>query len=209
MIKTVGAVPMASRAGSAQRARKPQQRRRSTKSGAKKSGSNKSGSNKSGKSSRGRRRSAKRPPWYVVALRVLAVVVAVAALGLFSYWAYRVTLTPIHDQGQATGNTRPGRTLRFYLDRPSVKEALVQIGGNLVLLAPLGILLPVILTWLRSAVRITAAAAMISLVIEASQGALIAGRAFDADDVILNTTGVLLAYLLVGRRVAHLARGSP
>ena len=183
---------MASKAGSAQRARKPQRRR----------------STKSGKSSRRRRGSAKRPPWHVVALRALAVLAAVVALGLFSYWAYRVTLTPIHDRGQATGNTHPGRTLRFYLDRPSVKEALVQIGGNLVLLAPLGILLPVIFTWLRTVVRITAAAVVIALVIEASQGALIAGRAFDADDVILNTIGVLLAYLLAGRRVARLVRGA-
>ena len=188
---------MASRASSAQRTGKPRRPR-----------STKPRSTKSGKSSRKRRGSAKRPPWYVGALRVIAVVAAVVALGLFSYWAYRVTLTPVHDQGQATGNTHPGRTLRFYLDRPSVKEALVQIGGNLVLLAPLGILLPVIFTWLRTVVRVTAAAAMISLVIEASQGVLIAGRAFDADDVILNTTGVLLAYLLAGRRVARLARGT-
>jgi VanZ family protein len=192
---------MAARAGSAaQRTRKPQ-RRRSTKNGKRLTKSGKS-------SSRRRHGSANRPPWHVVALRALAVVAAVAALGLFSYWAYRVTLTPIHDRGQATGNTHPGRTLRFYLDRPSVKEALVQIGGNLVLLAPLGILLPVIFTWLRTVVRITAAAAVISLVIEASQGALIAGRAFDADDVILNTVGVLLAYLLAGRLVARLVRGA-
>src|SRR4051794_36931775 len=111
---------MTARAGSAQRARKPQ-RRRPTKSGKRPA--------KGGKSSRGRRGSAKRPAWHVVALRALAVLAAVVALGLFSYWAYRITLTPIHDRGQATGNTHPGRTLRFYLDRPSVKEALVQVGG--------------------------------------------------------------------------------
>jgi hypothetical protein len=198
---------MAARAGSAaQRARKPQ-RRRSTKNG-KRPAKNGKRPAKSGKSSRRRRGPARRPPWHVVALRALAVVAAVVALGLFSYWAYRVTLTPVHDRGQATGNTHPGHTLRFYLDRPSVKEALVQIGGNLVLLAPLGILLPVIFTWPRTMVRITAVAALVSLVIEASQGALIAGRAFDADDVILNTAGVLLAYLVAGRRVARLVRGA-
>jgi hypothetical protein len=140
-------------------------------------------------------------------VRALAVGAAVIALGLFSYWAYRVTLTPVHDGGQATGNTHPGRTLRFYLDRPSVKEALIQIGGNLVLLAPLGILLPVVFTRLRSFVWVTATAALISLLIETSQGVLIAGRAFDADDVILNTAGVLLTYLLFGRRIARLVRG--
>lgn len=139
--------------------------------------------------------------------RTLAVLAAVVALGLFSYGAYRLTLTPVHDGGQATGNTHPGRTLRFYLDRPSVREALIQIGGNLVLLAPLGILLPVVFTRLRGVVRVTVAAALISLVIETSQGVIIAGRAFDADDVILNTAGVLLAYLLAGRRIVRLVRG--
>ncbi|HEU5160673.1 MAG TPA: VanZ family protein [Streptosporangiaceae bacterium] len=184
-------VPMGARAGSvrAGKTRRPRAR-------------------KTGAPRRKRRGAARRPPWYVVALRVIAVATAVVALGLFSYWAYRLTLTPIHDRGQATGNTHPGRTLRFYLDRPSVKEALIQIGGNLMLLAPLGILLPVIFAGLRTVIRITAAAATISLAIEVSQGVLIAGRAFDADDVILNTTGVLLAYLIVGRRVSRLLRGA-
>jgi hypothetical protein len=156
---------------------------------------------------RARSGSARRPRWRVLVARALAVSAAVVALGAFAYWAYRVTLTPVHDRGQATGNTHPGHTLRFYLDRPSVKEALIQIGGNLVLLAPLGILLPVVFARLRSAVLITCCAALISLMIETAQGVLIAGRAFDADDVILNTAGVLLTYLLFGRRVARLVRG--
>jgi glycopeptide antibiotics resistance protein len=160
------------------------------------------------KTSTARRRSSKRPPLHVVALRALAVLAAFAAIALFSYWAYRLTLTPIHDHGQATGNTHPGRTLRFYLDRPSVKEALIQIGGNLALLAPLGILLPVVFTRLRGLIWITVTAALISLVIETSQGTLVAGRAFDTDDVILNTAGVLITYLLAGRRIARLVHGN-
>jgi hypothetical protein len=184
-------MPTASKKGSAPR---PRKRRQSRKPIAR-------------KSSATRRRSAKRPPRHIIALRALAVLAALAALGLFSYWAYRLTLTPIHDHGQATGNTHPGRTLRFYLDRPSVKEALNQIGGNLALLAPLGILLPVAFTRLRGLVQITVTAALISLVIEASQGTLVAGRAFDADDVILNTAGVLLTYVLAGRRITRLVHG--
>lgn len=159
------------------------------------------------KKSRTRGGSGTRRRWLVLVARTLAVSAAVVALGVFSYWAYRLTLTPVHDRGQATGNTHPGHTLRFYLDRPSVKEAVIQIGGNLVLLAPLGILLPVVFTRLRGVVRTTACAALISLMIETSQGVLISGRAFDADDVILNTAGVLLTYLLVGRRIARLVRG--
>jgi hypothetical protein len=154
-----------------------------------------------------RKRSAKRPSWYVRTLRVVAVLVALAALGVFCYWAGRFTLTPIHDHGQAVGNTHPGRTLRFYLDRQSIREAVLQIGGNLALLAPLGILLPVVFTRLRGIVRVTLVALVVSLAIEVAQGALIEGRAFDADDVILNVIGVILMYLIVGRRVARLVRG--
>jgi hypothetical protein len=146
--------------------------------------------------------------WYVTALRALAVLAAVGALAVFVYWAGRLTLTPVHDRGQALGNTRPGHTLRFYLDRPSVRDAAAQIGGNLVLLAPLGILLPVLITRLRNVVMVTIAGALVSLAIELAQGSLIAGRAFDADDVILNTAGVGLTYLIVGRRIARLVRGA-
>jgi glycopeptide antibiotics resistance protein len=138
---------------------------------------------------------------------VIAILIALGALGVFSWWAYKLTLTPVHDNGQAVGNTHPGRTLRFYLDRPSVKEAALEIGGNLALLAPLGILLPVVFTRLRGPLRLAIVCGLISLVIETVQGNLISGRAFDADDVILNTLGVVLAYLLFGRWLARLVRG--
>jgi glycopeptide antibiotics resistance protein len=35
------------------------------------------------------------------------------------------------------------------------------------------------------------------------------GRAFDVDDVILNTSGALLGYLLLGRRFAHATAARP
>lgn len=130
-------------------------------------------------------------------------------LGVFSYWAARITFTPVHDHGQAAGNTEIGHSLRFYLDQPSVKEAIQQIGGNLALLAPLGILLPTVFPALRPLPRISAASALVSLVIEIAQGTLIAGHAFDIDDVILNVIGVLAAYLLAGRMIATLVRGHP
>lgn len=39
------------------------------------------------------------------------------------------------------------------------------------------------------------------VLIEATQGALVEGRAFDIDDVILNTLGALIGYVLLGRRL--------
>lgn len=141
-------------------------------------------------------------------LRFVAVMIAVAALIAFGYWVYRFTLTPVRDErGWAVGNTHPGRTLRFYLDRPSIRDAVRQIGGNLVLFAPLGVLLPVAIPRLRGPLRIGLVCAMLSLAVETAQGTIISGRAFDADDVILNTVGAVLAYLLVGRRLARAAHG--
>jgi glycopeptide antibiotics resistance protein len=137
---------------------------------------------------------------------VLGVLAALGALGVFSYYAARLTLSPVHDNGQAGGNIDPGDSLRFYFDRPA-GEAAMQLGGNLALLAPLGVLLPVVSTRLRGPLRLALVGAMASLAIEIVQGSVVLGRAFDIDDVILNTVGVVLAYLLVGRKVSHLVRG--
>ncbi|MBG6090901.1 VanZ family protein [Actinomadura viridis] len=138
---------------------------------------------------------------------MIAVLIALAALGVFFYYAFRLTLTPVDDNGQAGGNTDPGRSLRFYLDQP-LKDAALQVGGNLILLAPLGVLLPVVATRLRGPLRLALVGAMVSLAIEVVQGLVVMGRAFDVDDVILNTLGVVIAYLLAGRRISRRVRGS-
>ena len=147
-----------------------------------------------------------RVPWYIVALRAVVVLIALGLLGVFCYFAFRLTLTPVHDNGQAGGNTDPGRSLRFYLDRP-IKEAFLQVGGNLVLLAPLGVLLPLVWTTLRGPIRLALVTGILSLAIETIQGLLVMGRAFDVDDVILNVAGVVLAYLFLGRRLSRSLRG--
>ncbi|GAA0558384.1 hypothetical protein GCM10009546_20550 [Actinomadura livida] len=149
----------------------------------------------------------KKVPWYIIALRAVAVAIALGALGVFFYFAFKLTLTPVQDNGQAGGNTDPGRSLRFYMDRP-IKEAVLQVGGNLALLAPLGVLLPIVWTTLRGPIRLAIVATVLSLVIETVQGMLVVGRAFDIDDVILNVTGVVIAYLLLGRRLSRTVRGS-
>ncbi|MFB4295881.1 VanZ family protein [Actinomadura sp. NTSP31] len=148
-----------------------------------------------------------RVPWYVVALRAIVVMIALTILGVFFYFAFRLTLTPVHDRGQAGGNLHPGRSLRFYLDRPT-KEAFLQIGGNVALLAPLGVLLPIVWKSLRGPLRLALLTGAFSLAIETVQGAVVIGRAFDVDDVILNVAGVLIAYFLIGRRLSKKVRGS-
>ncbi|WP_131741935.1 VanZ family protein [Actinomadura roseirufa] len=148
-----------------------------------------------------------RTPWYVFVLRVIAVTMALAVLGVFCYVAFRLTLTPVRDNGQAGGNTDPGHSLRFYMNRP-VKEALLQIGGNVALLAPFGVLLPIVWRSLRGPLRIALLTCLFSLAIETVQGAFVLGRAFDVDDVILNVAGAVLAYFLLGRRLSRTVRGT-
>jgi len=149
-----------------------------------------------------------RPPWYVLMFRVSAVLAALVVLGIFFYYAFRLTLSPVQDNGQAGGNTDPGRSLRFYLDDPT-PDTVRQLGGNLILLAPLGVLLPVVAVALRGPIRLALVAGLVSLAIEGVQQFLVMGRAFDIDDVILNVAGVVLAYLVAGRRISYALRGRP
>ncbi|MFD8555624.1 VanZ family protein [Streptomyces fradiae] len=80
-------------------------------------------------------------------------------------------------------------------------EAARRIGGGLVLLAPLGVLLPLadarldVARW-ASLVRTVAAGALVSLGIELLQTA-VPGRVVDVDAVLLNTAGVALAHVAV------------
>ncbi|MFE1291450.1 VanZ family protein [Streptomyces sp. NPDC058751] len=133
--------------------------------------------------------------------RLLAMLVAFAAMVAFAVVLARLTLEPspastelIHD------NLHPGASLRAYLDQPELRDAVRQIGGNLLLGVPFGVLLPVVFPKTRGILRVLALTAAVMLLVELVQGALITGRSFDIDDVILNTTGALAGYLLLGRR---------
>ena len=78
-----------------------------------------------------------------------------------------------------------------------------QIGGNILLGVPFGILVPVVAPAARGLLRVLLLTASVMLLVEFAQGALVTGRAFDIDDVILNTTGALIGYLLLGRRMSR------
>ena len=153
---------------------------------------------------RGRPAGGQRRSWRSRLLRGLAVGAAALAVAGFCVLLYRLTLTPRPASSPyITDNTEPGETLRRYLDRPSVRAAIREIGGNFVLFMPLGALLPVVARSLSGPLRIVLLAAALSFGIETVQGTLVTGRSFDADDVILNTSGALLAYLVIGRRLAR------
>ncbi|WP_217215252.1 VanZ family protein [Streptomyces sp. AC550_RSS872] len=143
--------------------------------------------------------------------RLLAMVCAFAFMVAFAVVLAKLTLEPSPASEALTHtNLRPGRSLRAYLDQPELRDAVRQIGGNLLLGVPFGVLVPVVAPRTRGALRVLLLTATVMLLVEFAQGALVTGRAFDIDDVILNTTGALVGYLLLGRRLSRAvhARGS-
>lgn len=149
-------------------------------------------------------RSAQHRNWGRLALRVLVLAVAFVGLVAFSVVLAKVTLTPSPaSEGIVTSNLRPGRSLRQYAEDYTFLAACKQAGGNLLLGAPFGVLLPILVPRRLRMIRMVLLTVLVMVVVELTQGALVAGRAFDIDDVILNTSGALLGYALVGRRISH------
>ncbi|MFJ8630525.1 VanZ family protein [Streptomyces sp. NPDC093568] len=144
-----------------------------------------------------------RSPLRVLA-RLVAMLCAFAFMVAFAVVLAKLTLQPSPASEALTHtNLQPGSTLRAYLDQPELRDAVKQIGGNLLLGVPFGILVPVVAPRTRGVLRVLLLTATVMLLVEFAQGALVTGRAFDIDDVILNTTGALIGYLLLGRRLSR------
>ncbi|GGT02427.1 MULTISPECIES: VanZ family protein [Streptomyces] len=138
------------------------------------------------------------------AVRALAVLAAFVGTVLFSLALARVTLEPSAASADLVhSNVHPGASIRQYLEQASAGDALRQLGGNLLLGVPFGLLLPVMLPQTRGLLRVAAVTAVVMTLVELVQGALVTGRAFDVDDVLLNTAGALLGFLLAGRRMSR------
>jgi|GEM_PF-2022902 len=70
-----------------------------------------------------------------------------------------------------------------------------QVGANLVMLFPLGILAPMAFEWLRERTRLIGAVVAVAVIIESSQ-LLIRHRLFDIDDLWLNALGAVAGAVL-------------
>jgi VanZ like family len=79
------------------------------------------------------------------------------------------------------------------------QAAFVQVGGNLLVFAALGAMLPVRSARFASLARIATVAAGASLTVEVLQYALRLGRVSSVDDVIVNAVGAVLAALVTRR----------
>lgn len=139
-----------------------------------------------------------------LAVRLLVMACAFVLMVAFAVVLAKLTLRPSPaSQGLTHTNLHPGRSLKAYLDQPSLRDAVKQIGGNLLLGVPFGVLVPLVAPRARRLLRVLLLTAVVMLLVELAQGAMITGRAFDIDDVILNTTGALAGYLLLGRRMGR------
>ncbi|WP_019068506.1 VanZ family protein [Streptomyces hokutonensis] len=137
-------------------------------------------------------------------LRLLSMLIGFAFMVAFAVVLAKLTLEPSPaSKALVHTNLHPGRSLKAYLDQPAMRDAVKQIGGNIVLGIPFGVLVPVFAPRARGILKVLLLTATVMLLVEFAQGALITGRAFDIDDVILNTTGALVGWLLLGRRLGR------
>jgi glycopeptide antibiotics resistance protein len=118
-----------------------------------------------------------------------------ARLALLAYLPVAVvlTMTPARG-GEIPPNLVPLAGIVATFRDGGLAFGVVQLVGNLLLLLPLGALLPVALPGarLRDAVLVALA---VSLTIELVQWRVAAGRMADVDDVWLNTVGAALGWL--------------
>lgn len=124
-----------------------------------------------------------RSPW----LRALAIALWLAALAGVIY----LTLFLTNPNGGGI-NLRPFASISLDLHRENLSMAAFNLLGNLLLLAPFGLLAKPAFRWgwLTTAL----AAATLSTSIEFVQG--LTGRSADIDDILLNTAGATCAALV-------------
>ncbi|MEU1116264.1 MULTISPECIES: VanZ family protein [unclassified Streptomyces] len=136
--------------------------------------------------------------------RAATMLVAFAGMVAFGVVLARLTLEPSAASEALThSNFTPGDSIGDYLSEPAFRDTVKQLGGNVLLGVPFGLLLPVVLPRTRGLIRVGLATAVTMVLVELAQGAFVTGRTFDVDDVILNTAGALLGYLFLGRRLGR------
>ncbi|MFI7119107.1 VanZ family protein [Amycolatopsis sp. NPDC049868] len=121
-----------------------------------------------------------------------AVVLDFALLAaLFAVLLIVFVPAPTAARGSSVSLHLLGDVLPVFSDSPEL--ALFQLAGNVFLLTPLAILLPVRFGWAKPVSRIVLSAFLVSVSIECLQVWQDAGRVGSLDDVLCNTMGAALA----------------
>ncbi len=83
----------------------------------------------------------------------------------------------------------------YLFDYPALREALLNLIGNITMFIPLGIVWPCVFKKLNSHIKVIGAGISVSLLIELLQLPFY-DRVSDIDDLLLNSTGFILGYLI-------------
>ncbi|MEV4142989.1 VanZ family protein [Amycolatopsis sp. NPDC049691] len=118
------------------------------------------------------------------------------AAALLAFLVLCLVVMPVGGSSESTLDLVPGSdiTAAFADD-----GSLWQVTGNVLLLCPLGALLPLRIRRLRTLLRVALAALLASVLVEGTQYLIHCGRVTSADDVLLNTTGATLGAALSRR----------
>lgn len=112
----------------------------------------------------------RRPPAHP-AVRVLAMVIAFVGTVLFGVVLAQLTLEPSAASAALVhSNVRPGHSISAYLEGTSTIEAVRQLGGNVLMGVPFGVLLPVLLPPARGLLRVAVVTVALMTLVELTQG---------------------------------------
>ncbi|MCY7854978.1 VanZ family protein [Bacillus spizizenii] len=145
-------------------------------------------------------------PRYTIEKSIYILAAFVYLTGVICMTLFPIPTDPllIHDRAaegfQETNNLLPFNTIKDALTGSSLSVTVYQLGGNIILLFPLGCFLPLLFNRMRQAKRVIIAGFIASLIIETSQFTIssvigLTYRSFDVDDLILNTLGSAIGYL--------------
>ena len=118
-----------------------------------------------------------------------------SAAFLVAFLVLCLVTMPVGTSGESTLDLVPGADITAAFGDGS----LWQVIGNLLLLCPLGALLPLRVRRLRALLRIALAALAASVLVEGTQYLIHTGRVTSTDDVLLNTVGATLGAALSRR----------
>ncbi|MEU0789493.1 VanZ family protein [Amycolatopsis sp. NPDC005961] len=119
-----------------------------------------------------------------------------SAAFLVAFLVLCLVTMPVGTSGVSTLDLVPGADITAAF---SDDGSLWQVIGNVLLLCPLGALLPLRMSRLRTLLRIALAALVASVLVEGTQYLIHTGRVTSTDDVLLNTAGATLGAALSRR----------
>ena len=132
------------------------------------------------------------------------------ALGAYAIWVFSLTFGPfrfVFGAEHFRANLVPLQATWDMIRFGYVQYSAYNVLGNLAILAPFAVAGPIIYRNMRHWASVVVSIFMLSLSIETVQ--LIFGvRLFDVDDLILNTLGGLLGYLIARRWILPFAAGN-